>query len=501
MGRVYAGEHVKLGRKVAVKMLRPEFASNPVAVSRFFSEARAVNRISHENIVEITDFLEKPGGENCYIMELLRGEDLGKRLQRDTFVPLYAAIEVAAQIASGLAAVHAADIVHRDLKPDNIFLIERGGRPHFVKLLDFGVAKLTDPGGKGVPLHTTGAGQIIGTPEYMSPEQAAGQVVDHRTDIYALGVILYEMITGALPFRASNFGELVIKHMTVPPKRPSTHLGLPHAIPAELDTLMMDLLAKDAGDRPHSMTDVEERLSDLLDHIDVPALPRPWRNSGGFRVASSAQMDAVKVPDQVIIEPRRKIATAPTIGVGDSGPVAATPKVEEPVAKRSHRWWVLGGSAAIAAVAVTAIVVSADGGSEPAPAPAASPVAAAPAPPPAPTTVKIRFASTPPGAIVHVQGDDKQLGETPFTATLVRAGTKTFVIAKDGYTVVSEDVSLDTDNAVTVALSPLPPPSPPPEPKGDNLPPKRPVAPVKHKPPPASKQLDPNGTMDVFGNH
>src|SRR5262249_26251690 len=143
MGRVYVGEHIKLGRRVAVKMLRAEYATNPAAVSRFFAEARAVNRISHENIVEITDFLEKPGGDNCYIMELLRGEDLGRRLLENRFQPLAIVVDIGAQIASALAAVHAAGIIHRDLKPDNIFLTERRGRPNFVKLLDFGVAKLS----------------------------------------------------------------------------------------------------------------------------------------------------------------------------------------------------------------------------------------------------------------------------------------------------------------------------------------------------------------------
>jgi serine/threonine-protein kinase len=214
MGRVYVAEHIKLGRRVAMKVLKTELATNVNAVSRFFAEARAVNRISHDHIVEITDFLEKSGGYNCYIMELLRGEDLGLRLLRAEPPSLATSVEIAIQIASALGAVHAAGIVHRDLKPDNIFLIERSGSRNYVKLLDFGVAKLIDPFDTGIATHTTAAGQIIGTPEYMSPEQAGGQVVDHRTDIYALGVILYELVTGQLPFKAKSFGELVIKHMT-----------------------------------------------------------------------------------------------------------------------------------------------------------------------------------------------------------------------------------------------------------------------------------------------
>ncbi|MDB4958628.1 MAG: serine/threonine protein kinase, partial [Myxococcales bacterium] len=145
MGRIYVAEHVKLGRRVAIKMLRAELVSNSVAVARFFAEARAVNRISHENIVEITDFLEQPGGDNCIVMELLKGEDLSQRLLRKQTMPLSRVLDIAAQTASALAAVHQAGIIHRDLKPDNIFLIERGGSSDVVKLLDFGVAKLSDP--------------------------------------------------------------------------------------------------------------------------------------------------------------------------------------------------------------------------------------------------------------------------------------------------------------------------------------------------------------------
>jgi serine/threonine protein kinase len=272
MGRVYVAEHIKLGRRVAMKVLRSELATNPSAVSRFFAEARAVNRISHDHIVEITDFLEKTSGHNCYIMELLRGEDLGLRLLRAELMPIATTVEIAIQIASALGAVHTAGIVHRDLKPDNIFLIERSGSRNYVKLLDFGVAKLVDPFDSGIATHTTAAGQIIGTPEYMSPEQAGGQVIDHRTDIYALGVILFELVTGQLPFKAKSFGELVIKHMTVPPRRPSEVPGA-QPMPPALEQLILDLLAKDREARPQWMSEVEERLRDIFDQLEVPLPP------------------------------------------------------------------------------------------------------------------------------------------------------------------------------------------------------------------------------------
>ena len=230
MGRVYVAEHIRLGRRVAMKMLRQEFAANPVAVSRFFAEARAVNRISHEHLVEITDFFENPGGENYFIMEPLKGDDLGKHLLRGGALPVARAVDIAHQTASVLAAVHAAGIVHRDLKPDNIFLVERASRPDFVKLLDFGVAKLSDAH-NGIKLKTTSAGAVIGTPEYMSPEQAGGLPVDHRTDIYALRVIMYEVLSGRLPFQGKSFGEMVIKHMTVAPKPLGSYEDLKQPIP------------------------------------------------------------------------------------------------------------------------------------------------------------------------------------------------------------------------------------------------------------------------------
>ncbi len=275
MGRVYVAEHIKLGRRVAIKRLRRELISNPIAVARFFAEARAVNRISHENIVEITDLIEQPGGDNCIVMELLKGEDLAHRLRRLKTLPLPRALGIAAQTASALAAVHDAGMIHRDLKPDNIFLLDRGGSPDFVKVLDFGVAKLSDvhPGG-GVAMHTTAVGQIVGTPEYMSPEQGRGERVDFRTDLYALGVILYEMVTGRLPFEGTSFGELLMMHISSQVVPPAPTPGLAPEIQRARDELILALLAKQRADRPASMAEVATRLRALLDGME---LPRPAR--------------------------------------------------------------------------------------------------------------------------------------------------------------------------------------------------------------------------------
>jgi serine/threonine-protein kinase len=501
MGRVYLAEHVKLGRRVAVKMLRPEYASNPIAVSRFFSEARSVNRISHENIVEITDFLEKPGGDNYYIMELLRGEDLSRRVERERFLPLSATLQIATQIANALAAVHAAGIVHRDLKPDNIFLIERSGNPYFVKLLDFGVAKLIDPATAGMQMHTTGAGQIIGTPEYMAPEQAAGQDVGPRCDIYALGVVLYRLTTGTLPFVAKNLGDLVYQHLTTPAKPPSAYSDLPHVIPPALDELIVQLLAKDPGWRPEA-SEVEERLRELLDELEVP-LPRAWKPSGQHRTARSGEVPIVSKTDPNARK-HTPMETAPTVDteVAKTGPTPVVPAAQP----RKRNYLIAAGGAAVAAIAIVAVVMARGSGDEPAPvtkpAEPAARVPTPPPPPPQPTVVKIHFTSVPTGATVRIADSDKPLGVTPFVATLPRSDATTeFEITKDGFTPVTEQLALSGDGAVTAALTELPhiaePPPPPPKIPA-KIPAKRvPKAPAKDDK--KTPSLDPTGTMDVFG--
>ncbi len=320
MGRVYVAEHTKLGRRVAIKMLRNELASNPIAVARFFAEARTVNQISHENIVEITDFLENPGGDNCYIMELLKGEDLATRLSRDPVPPLARTLGIALQIASALTAVHGAGIIHRDLKPENIFLIERGGNSDFVKILDFGVAKLTD---QTIAMGSTGVGQVVGTPEYMSPEQACGQPVDHRTDIYALGVILYQMMAGRLPFPAKTFGELLVQHMTGTLEMPAAQPGIPPSIKTLRDGLLRDLLAKHAVERPQTMAEVEARLALILDEMDLPPAPRrtamgsdpmaPLRKQTPPHVASETKPAAPGVPRAATQPGVERTATPPDL--------------------------------------------------------------------------------------------------------------------------------------------------------------------------------------------
>jgi serine/threonine protein kinase len=514
MGRVYLAEHIKLGRRVALKMLRAELGANPIAVARFFAEARAVNRISHENIVEITDFLDQSAGHNCYIMELLRGEDLGLRLLRCELLPIAVAVEVGAQIASALTAVHAVGIVHRDLKPDNIFLIERASTTNFVKLLDFGVAKLSGLGDRGMSLHTTAIGQIVGTPEYMSPEQAGGEAVDHRTDIYALGVILYEAVTGRLPFQAKNFGELMLQHLIAPPPRASSYADLPHQIPPALDDLIVELLAKNPADRPSSMAEVQERLQAIHDGLGLPPTPRRIASSGAIRTIRPGSSGPIARPGS---SPSAGQSGA-SIARQGSGPIARasgpiTPQGSGPIARHASDPIARAGSGPIARRASGPIVRHASGpisrgGARPAartPGSAASLRAAVstsaaaswwtPVPrlewwlgaglavvlaalvvvwswrtgaaeaagtsevqPSAPIAqVQLRFQSTPAGAVVRDPRSGAELGTTPFIARRTReARTMTVEVTKDGYQPAIQDIDLGHDGTLLVALVAVP---------------------------------------------
>src|SRR5277367_3568357 len=202
MGRVFLAHHVTLGRPAAIKVLRAEHAQNQNLIQRFFHEARAVNQINHEHIVEIQDFVHEPGPSGrtrvyC-VMEMLDGHSLTDVLAQE-HLSVARAVDMARQVARALGAAHQVGVVHRDVKPDNLFLVRRGTERDFIKVLDFGVAKLMTPIGD-LPLTSTVEGTIVGTPAYMAPEQANGLGADARTDQYALGCVLYEMLAGHPPF-------------------------------------------------------------------------------------------------------------------------------------------------------------------------------------------------------------------------------------------------------------------------------------------------------------
>ncbi|HEX7700382.1 MAG TPA: serine/threonine-protein kinase, partial [Kofleriaceae bacterium] len=219
MGYVYRAEHTKLGREVALKLLRADYARRRDAVNRFFQEAKTVNRVRHRNIVDVTDFVELDDGTTFIIMELLRGQSLGRWSRSGVDLPR--ALAVLVQICDGLGAAHAVGVVHRDLKPDNVIVVPTSDGAEMVKLLDFGVAKLVNRDDEDVGFETQ-AGSVIGTPAYMSPEQTRGEELDPRSDVFSFGCVLYEAATGVRPFRGSSLPETLREVVSGHPPPPSS---------------------------------------------------------------------------------------------------------------------------------------------------------------------------------------------------------------------------------------------------------------------------------------
>ncbi|MBZ0238612.1 MAG: protein kinase [Deltaproteobacteria bacterium] len=260
MGKVYLAEHVEIGKRVALKVLHPSYSRMPDLVERFRREARAASKIGHPNIVDVTDSGTTADGSAYFVMEYLEGVELGSVIEREGALELARAIRIAQQMCRALAGAHAAGIIHRDLKPENVFLTIRDGNADFVKVLDFGIAKTTEAEDLR-ERRLTSPGMAMGTPEYMAPEQAAGRQADARCDVYALGAILYEMLTGVPPYQGDNFMEILTKKATVDPVSPS-HLR--STIPAQVSQLVMQAMARNPEDRPPSMEAFEYELTKCL---------------------------------------------------------------------------------------------------------------------------------------------------------------------------------------------------------------------------------------------
>ena len=258
MATVFLAEHPRINKKVAIKVINQDLASSAEMVSRFMTEARAASQIGHDHIVDILDFGQSPEGENFMIMEYLEGQTISSRIRGAGHLDVLSALHITMQIVDALQNAHAKGVIHRDLKPDNIYLIRRAGTVDYVKILDFGLAKLLT-GSEGQN-HKTSSGSVLGTPHYMAPEQCEGKLtIDGRADLYSVGCIVYQMLTGELPFPGEGFAEVLIKHLSEPPPLIRARNPL---VPPSVEKLVLHCLAKS---RDHRFQSADELLWALRD--------------------------------------------------------------------------------------------------------------------------------------------------------------------------------------------------------------------------------------------
>jgi serine/threonine-protein kinase len=266
MGAVYLAQQISVARPAVIKVLRSQIGGSSEGTARFGVEAKAASSLNHPNIVTIYNYGTMEDGTLFLAMEYIEGETLARRIERCGALPVDRAVHIALQIASALGEAHVRGIVHRDLKPQNVMLVARAGEPDFVKVLDFGIAKIDDAG-------VTTAGYVVGTPRYMSPEQLLGKQIDGRSDIYSAGIVLYEMLVGASPFSSETPVGWVHQHVDAPPKPPSV-VAKYGKISAPLDGVVLRALAKAPADRPRSM---EMFALELVAALNAPLEPPRWR--------------------------------------------------------------------------------------------------------------------------------------------------------------------------------------------------------------------------------
>ena len=247
MGTVYLAEHVTIGKQLAVKVLGAEFSQQESYRIRFLREAQSISRIAHENVVEVTDFGVAPNGSLYLVMEYLQGEGLSDTLDREGALAWGRTKQIVLQVCRALHAAHEKGILHRDIKPENCFRIKRGANRDFIKVLDFGLAKVVSDE-PGMETSLTAIGGVIGTPEYMSPERVRGEKLDERSDVYSVGILLYEVCTGCVPFSGDHYTLVLDQQLhaqPVPPRVVAPHAG----ITPELESVILQALEKDRARR------------------------------------------------------------------------------------------------------------------------------------------------------------------------------------------------------------------------------------------------------------
>ncbi|HVR02047.1 MAG TPA: serine/threonine-protein kinase [Polyangia bacterium] len=414
MGAVYRAVHGRLGRVVAIKLLHKDLTFDRGLVGRFFAEARAANTIRHEHVVEVYDFVES-GDDVYFVMEYLKGQDLHDAIHKPAGGNAAAsrrgavgldpgrAGAILEQIAAALDATHARNIVHRDLKPENVFLAEKDGRPDFVKIFDFGVAKLDRPDGR-----STVQGAVLGTPEYMAPEQASGATVDGRADLYSLGCIAYEMLTRRQIFGGGTQPEILLRQTTFTPPPIRTYAP---DVPPALDAAIMRALDKDPGRRPQTAFAFAESVASALGHALewAPASRAPGRTTpaGGARTLSS--------PTLTLRPPR------------------------------GAKWsWLAVGAAA--ATLLTGAVVAAKRRGASAPARAEAPLVVRTTP-----FVTVELQSIPSGAEI-LDERAARLGVTPFELVLPAGAARQVRFQKAGFRPIDRRVDAVGDTTIAVRL-------------------------------------------------
>lgn len=427
MGVVYRGRHKVIGKPVAIKVLRADMARDAEITERFLREARAASAIGNPHIIDISDFGTLPDGSTYFVMEFLDGKPLTALVEgTNEPVPMTRLIHIARQIADGLSAAHAQEIVHRDLKPDNIFLVDRGSEKDFVKILDFGIAKVSSGTAK-----LTRHGSVFGTPHYMSPEQAAGAPLDHRTDIYSLGVIMYEMASGKLPFDADNFMGILTQHMYQAPV-PIRALVPPQDIAPGLEAIVLKCLSKKPEQRYANMAELIDDLEKMVKGLVPDAVGEMMARSGGFNVPADFFKSAMPVP------------------------VPATP----PVMRGRKPWPLIAGIASVI-VAISIVIgifaysqyttASPKNGSSAPPVITSAPVATAPVEPPEPTATAAASAPTAPNATevmvvaepidAEIYIGDKKHGVAPSMISVPEGETVEITVKSPGYT--DQTIKLD----------------------------------------------------------
>jgi serine/threonine-protein kinase len=300
MGAVFRAEQISLKRTVAIKLLRPDVSANPMLLRRFNAEAEVVARLSHPSTVNIYDFGQDTDGTLFIAMELIEGRSLRAVIQGEAPLAPGRALAIATQVAASLADAHAHGIVHRDLKPDNVMLADRGRERDVVRVLDFGIAKLRDDA-RATQAAMTQQGDMLGTPQYMAPEQIRGEPIDGRTDIYALGCLLYEMVTGRLPHDAATVLAMLSKHLIeapVPPTQRRPDLGLPPAI----DALILGAMAKDPRARPPTMDAFGEQIAGLLAGLSPDPRGAPRGALPGAPAIGASSMYAAPTPSPMRVD-------------------------------------------------------------------------------------------------------------------------------------------------------------------------------------------------------